>query len=234
MVMGWLWAVQVVLFIAGTASGIRRNNKEGSGLSLPLWARMCISLTLTAAAFALWRGNQDSPYAEWVFWGMAWSFIGDLTMAGLIPMRHRLIGGMATFAVAHGFYIAAFTAALNNEGVSVLNTGLILAGVIYLVLLIAGWLRYIRNLQAPYGYNAGAFVYGLWISIMASVAVALAWGLGAAHWVTALGGLLFVISDFIIAVVTIGAKPFRHNAYWVWLTYVGAQMCIVYASVLAL
>ncbi|EGL15421.1 lysoplasmalogenase family protein [Paenibacillus sp. HGH0039] len=232
MMMGWLWAVQVILFAAGTGLGMSDARRKSTEVRLPLWVRMLISLTLTAAAFALWRDDPASSSKEWIFWGMAWSFIGDLSMAGIIPWRHPMIGGMLTFAVAHVFYIAAFAAALHREGLDLMNAGLAVAAVFYGLVLIAAWLLLIRNPDAPRLFNTGSLVYGLWIGAMASAAAAMAWSLGGALWLTAVGGLLFVVSDTIIGAAAIGGRSLRHQGYWVWLTYVAAQMCIVYAFTL--
>jgi len=53
----------------------------------------------------------------------------------------------------------------------------------------------IRNPQKETVINIGALVYGMWIGMMASFALALASAVGSAFWLTALGGLLFVSAD---------------------------------------
>jgi hypothetical protein len=75
----------------------------------------------------------------------------------------------------------------------------------------------------------GSMVYLLWVCTMASFALALGYALG--FWLTAIGGLLFVISDFIVVVRDVGDKRIQNVNDWVWLTYVGAQMGIIYSSI---
>ena len=53
----------------------------------------------------------------------------------------------------------------------------------------------IRNPQKETVINIGALVYGMWIGMMASFALALASAVDSAFWLTALGGLLFVSAD---------------------------------------
>ena len=58
--------------------------------------------------FAYGYKDPSVEYSTWVALGMTLSTVGDLFMAGLIPIGHRLIGGMVTFALAHCFYVKAF------------------------------------------------------------------------------------------------------------------------------
>jgi uncharacterized membrane protein YhhN len=95
-----------------------------------------------------------------------------------------------------------------------------------------GWWFLIRNPQRGVVTNVGALVYGLWISVMASFALGLAYGLG--FWITALGGLLFVSSDFLIGMTDIRGIQLRNANDWVWLTYVAGQMGIIYGSALVI
>ena len=62
---------------------------------------------------------------------------------------------------------------------------------------------------------------------MAAFALALGYALG--FWLTALGGLLFVASDFIIGVTDIRGIKIKNANDWIWLTYVLAQAGIIYA-----
>jgi uncharacterized membrane protein YhhN len=162
--------------------------------------------------------------------GMFASFIGDLIMARLIPLPNRLIGGMIAFGIAHALYITAYMQTIQANGAVLLNSGLFLGFGFYAVGSIGGWLALIRNPEKETAINIGALVYGLWISVMASFALALAVAVGGAFWVTALGGLLFVTSDFIIGVTDIRGISLKNANDWVWLTYVAGQMGIIYAG----
>ncbi len=230
-----LFLFQVILFLIGILGPWREANVNGR---LPLTVRMLLSFSLVVAAFAIWQGGAKLPtYAQWVAFGMLASFIGDLVMARLIPLPNRLMGGMIVFGIAHALYINAYVGTLQTisslEPYNRFNVGL-LAGILsYCSFTVFGWWFLIRNPQKDAVTNIGALVYGAWISVMASCALALAFALGRFAWLTALGGLLFVVSDFLIGVTDIRGVRIKNANDWIWLTYVAAQMAIVYSSVMA-
>jgi hypothetical protein len=197
---------------------------------------MLLSLSLLLAALLVWRGGwaKVPVYSEWVFLGMAASFVGDLVMARLIPFPNRLIGGMLCFGVAHALYINAYyqtlltTSSLEpyNRFTITLIVGLTFYG---LVTLLAWWFL-IRNPSKGSVVNVAALIYGLWIAVMASSALALASALGGTFWLAVLGGLLFIASDFILGTTNIRGARIRSANDWVWLTYVAGQMGIIYAG----
>jgi hypothetical protein len=169
-------------------------------------------------------------YSQWVFLGMLASFGGDLIMARLIRLPNRLIGGMVAFGIAHGLYITAYVQTIQANAAALPNSGLWLGLALYGLFTVGGWWFLIRNPQKETAINIGALVYGLWISTMASFALALATALGGAYWITALGGLLFVSSDFIIGATDIHGIQLKNANDWIWLTYVAGQMGIIYAA----
>ena len=86
----------------------------------------------------------------------------------------------------------------------------------------------IRNPQKGTAINIGALAYGLLVALMAAFALALGYALG--FWATAVGVLLFLASDFIIGATDIHGLSFKNANDWVWLTYIAAQMGIVYGG----
>ncbi len=235
MLISFLPLVQISLFAIGILGPWRDapELKNNGRLARPL--RMLLSLSLLAAAFSIWLGGSKMPpYAGWVLLGMAASFIGDLVMARLIALPNRLMGGMLAFGIAHALYITAYNQSIQTissiDPYTRFDASLHIGLVIYGAFTLFGWWFLIRNPQKGMVVNVGALVYGLWISVMASFALALGYALGGAFWVTAVGGLLFVASDFIIGVTDIRGTPVRNANDWIWLTYVAAQMGIVYAG----
>ncbi len=231
-----LFLFQLALFIGGILGPWRDANTNGR---LPRAARMLLSFSLVVAAFLIWQSGTKMPvYAQWVVWGMAASFIGDLVMARLIPFPNRLIGGMLAFGLAHLLYIAAYNQTIRTisalEPYNRFATGLLIGLVGYGLVLILGWWLLIRNPNKATVLNAGALVYGGVIAVMASFALALALALGGAFWLTALGGLFFLSSDFIIGMTDIHGISLKNANDWIWLTYVAGQMGIIYASVVGL
>ncbi len=228
-----LFLFQLALFIVGLLGPWRDANATGH---LPRAARMLLSFSLVvAAAFLIWGGGSRIPvYAQWVFFGMCASFVGDLVMARLIPFPNRLFGGMLAFGVAHLLYITAYHRTLQTisalEPYNRFALGLVIGLVFYGLVLGLVWWFLIRNPRKGTILNVGALAYGGVIAVMASFALALALALGGAFWLTALGGLLLLCSDFIIGMTNIHDIPLTNANDWIWLTYVAGQMGIIYAS----
>lgn len=221
---------QLTLFLIGIFGPWRDANTNGR---LPRAIRMLLSFSLLVAAIAIWLGGAKLPtYAQWVAVGMFASFIGDLMMAGLIPLPNRLIGGMIAFFIAHALYITAYVQTISSiEPYDRFNVGLLTALLLYCLLISAGWFWLVRNRSKDSLTNIGSLIYMLWVGAMASFAFALGYALGL--WLTALGGVLFVVSDFIVVVCDVGGKRIKNASDWIWLTYVGAQVGIIYAGWLA-
>jgi hypothetical protein len=119
---------------------------------------------------------------------------------------------------------------IRGGGAVVGNAGLWAGLVFYMLATLSAWALLIRNRERPAIVNVGALLYGLWIGVMASTALALAVGLGGGWWLAAAGGLCFVASDFLIGMTDIGGVPLRHANDWIWLTYLAGQMGIIYAA----
>lgn len=79
------------------------DKRTKDNMPLPLAIRLILSFSLTGSAIWIWLQDPSVEYSTWVALGMTLSTVGDLFMAGLIPIGHRLIGGMVTFALAHCF-----------------------------------------------------------------------------------------------------------------------------------
>lgn len=230
----WIVAACNILLFLWTYIGSFKTNstRSSEGRIFPIGRRSVLSFSIVIATFVIWRMDVDSAYKMWVFLGMFFSFFGDLSMAKLLPWRNHMIGGMLTFGIAHVLYIIAFIIEANNHANTVFNLGMLIAVIFYVLLLIIFWLFYIRNPKKPSILNIGALVYGLWVGGTASFAAGLAYALGGGWIAAALGGLLFVISDAIIALTDIGDRRFRNQGVWIWITYIGAQVLIGYASIL--
>jgi hypothetical protein len=234
MMIVFLFLFQLLLFAIGIFGPWRDAPARQTNGRLPLAARMLLSASLLVAACVIWQsGAKPAAYAQWVMFGMLASFIGDLIMARLIPLPNRLIGGMLAFGIAHALYITAYVQTMGSLRVAATSSGLWFGLAFYGVFTVFGWLALIRNPQKGTAINLGALGYGLWISAMASFALALGYLFDGVFWLTALGGLLFVASDFIIGVTDIRGVAIENANDWIWLTYVLGQMGIIYAGWLA-
>ena len=233
MLIAFLFLTQLFLFAIGLLGPWRDAPELKTNGHLPRPIRMLLSFSLVVAAFVIWTsGAKYAAYAQWVAFGMLASFIGDLIMARLILLPNRLISGMIAFGIAHALYIAAYVQTISAivQSFDSAIVGLLVGLVGYGLFTILGWQFAIRNPQKPKAINIGALLYGAWVGTMASFALALAVAVGGAFWLTALGGLSFVASDFTIGITDIRGIKIKNANDWIWLTYVMAQMGIIYSS----
>jgi uncharacterized membrane protein YhhN len=227
-----VWLAQVALFVAGIVGPWRDAPETHTNGRVARPIRMALSVSLLVAAAVVYAGSSPRvvPYAGWVFLGMAASCLGDFIMARLIVLPNRLIGGMAAFGVAHLLYITAYIRTLQRAGAPFPNAGLWAGLVIYGAVSMIGWWMFIRTPEKPKALNVGALVYGSWIAVMAACALALAVGVGGGFWLTALGAVSFIASDFLIGATDIRGRRLANANDWIWLTYVAGQMGIIYAG----
>ena len=230
MLVAALWVAQVSLFVGGWVGPWRDAPERETKGRLALPVRMALSLSLVAAAWLIWSGSPERAYCRWVALGMSAACVGDLIMARVIPLPNRLVGGMGAFGLAHALYINAYLQTIRASGGAFPNKGLWLGLSVYGLVTLGGWWLYIRDPRKGALLNTGALVYGLWISVMASFALALATALGGAWWLAALGGCVFIISDTLIGITDIRGLRITNANDWIWLTYAAGQMGIIYAG----
>ncbi len=165
---------------------------------------------------------------------MTLGFLGDLFMAGLIPVAQNVIGGMASFGLGHVAYIAAGLGLARTLGLDA--TGVLLAS--WLGWLLVGglaWYFVVYRGQQPGVLHWAALPYALLLSSTAGVATGLA--LQDARLIAfALGAALFLFSDLLIAATLFAGRTLRRINVddLIWLTYGPGQMLIVYTTVLLL
>lgn len=176
--------------------------------------------TILVIAFAWLRGRTTVlPLPRrWVLIGLVFSLVGDIAL--LWPDKGFLIG-LLSFLAAHLSYLWAFTRVqkLADWPLPFLAYGL-LAGTILTSL----WPGVPAALRVP------VVVYVICLSAMGAQAAVLAWrARGAADGprgaLLALGGLLFVMSDALLATNKF-AGPLPLASVWVLSTYWAAQCCI--------
>ena len=215
-----------LLLLAGFFVG-RYNADRTARVWPPL--KLSTSFILVVCALILWL-NQSSSVAALILFGMTFGFIGDLILAGVIRLPHRLIFGILTFGIGHILYIMAFVQVaamlrLNDPfGGSVFWTLFVIAASVL-------WLALIYNPKQPRVLNIGSLIYAWLISVMAGTAAGLAIQDSRFVW-TMIGGVLFLISDVILGNRELrGRKWFLINDV-VWLIYITGQALIVMTSVL--
>ena len=224
-----LLAVWAALLILGFAFGkldeerINRIPRANKILSSAILVVCALIWWLAAAA-----GTPLAAYAALLFFGMTFSFIGDVIMAQLLPLPQYVLLGMGAFGVAHVLYICGY---LRLGGVLGLQDGRARAiGLaVLLVLALVLWWTLIRSPQTDAVLNYGSLGYALLLAAMAGLAVSLA--LQEPRFIPlALGTALFLISDAFL-----GHRLFQGGAFLlvgdlVWMTYIVGQLLIVFST----
>ena len=198
----------------------------------PTWARMASSAALVLAALAWWLGvGRSTPlaaYTAFLFLGMLLSFLGDLTMAELLPLSPHVLFGMLAFGLAHVAYLVGYGQASRALG---LDDPRAWAGGVggALLLALVLWWTLIRNPGSNSPLSYGALGYALLLGGMFGAALALAVQDPRFRSLAA-GALLFLISDVIL-----GNRIFRENHWFlvgdvVWILYITGQALIVFST----
>lgn len=225
-----IWAALLVLGFAFGRLDEERVNR------IPRVNKILSSAVLVVCALIWWlAGTSGTPlaaYAALLFFGMAFSFLGEVIMAQLLPLPQHVLFGMGAFGVAHVLYMSGY---LRLGSVLGLKDGRARAiGLaVLLVLAVVLWWILIRSPQTEAVLNYGSLGYALLLAAMAGLAVSLA--LQESRFVPlALGAVLFLISD-----VFLGHRLFQGGTFLlvgdlVWMTYIVGQVLIVFSTAMGL
>jgi hypothetical protein len=219
-----LWAF---FLVSGLAAA--RFMPPPSGSTLGTLGRLGSSILLILLALLACKEISQSMrwYASWIALGMILGTIGDFFNANQltwVPLADPTLGAMIAFGIGHVCYMIGLIGLIRL--LVPLNRMKMMASILILQLVgLAGWygIVYLAEQETPLLWPA--LGYCLLLSGTAGLATAVA-----AHrlpvWPLALGAILFLISDLLLAVVLFrGSFPLRSEA--VWLTYGPGQMLIV-------
>ncbi|GIW01221.1 lysoplasmalogenase [Roseiflexus sp.] len=218
-----LLALAALVMLAGLATG----NCGDARNRIPLPLRMLSSLLVWFAALLLWRSADLAVrrQAALAAAGMGCGFLGDLIMARVIPLPEHVISGMLTFGAGHGCYIGATAGHLAQRGALKAASAPLLAS--WLIGAI-GWYFVARNPAKSGVLNGAALAYALLLASTSGMGAALAMR-DSRYLSLALGGVLFFISDLILAGELFRDLFFPHIGDAIWLTYLTGQGLIVEA-----
>ena len=200
---------------------------------MPRRTRMLSSVVLVVAAWSFLLFYSVSEYVSillFVAVGMSLGLLGDLFMAKLILRDDRaVLGGIGSFGLGHIAYIAAFLTLGGQMGLDAPapRWGALIA--FWLVGLVCWYFVIYRPSNERGTLHLAALPYALLLSTTAGVTAGLALQDGRLLPV-AVGALLFLISDLILAARLFNQVYFRMIDDWVWLTYGPAQMLIVFGT----
>lgn len=163
--------------------------------------------------------------------GMGFAFFGDAMLMQYPPIRDKVrqyyLWGMACFAVTQTLYARAmwllYTRASGNILWPIqLTVFLAIAGALVFMGRVALFSR-----KQPLILRIGATLYALLVAAMAGGAVAVCFAMAGRGWMLLTGGLLFFLSDSIIALNDFGGSSMDHKDAWIWFTYVAAQILLI-------
>ncbi|WP_426415073.1 lysoplasmalogenase [Aestuariirhabdus sp. LZHN29] len=164
--------------------------------ALPIWILAWLVLGARSDARQLWVGI-----------GLLFSSVGDLLLAW-----NQFVPGLGSFLVAHLFYIAALA---RRPRLSAPRIVLALAMVVATGTLVAQLLPLLGEMRVP------VVVY---IGVIVTMALCALLGEGN-HPLVAMGALLFLLSDSMIAIDRF-MSPLPLASLWIMLTYYSAQYFI--------
>lgn len=213
---------------------INRHHPKSSQ-QMPRWTRLASSCVLVIGAwmwFAVTLGTKIEMLVVWLALGMSLSWLGDIWLAGILDRRYWLVEGMSLFALAHISYIVGLLGLGNHLALLDWPTVILSLGIFGLSG-VAGWyvIVWYQNTRDTASY--GALPYTLLLCATAGLSVALA--IESPHFLLiAVGAVLFLLSDLILAIALFRApqKGWLHDM--VWMLYGTGQMLIVFGTLLQL
>ncbi|MCU0513578.1 MAG: lysoplasmalogenase [Anaerolineae bacterium] len=223
-----LWLLWAALLFGGCALG--RLNAERTR-RMPAWTRLGSSLVLVAAA-AVWALALALPplpaqplaaFAMWLAAGMALGCLGDFFMAGFIPVKEPVLGGMAAFGAGHLAYSAGFLGLSRTLSAPAPPAALL----VWLLAAVVLWYVVVYRGSRRTLLHRAALPYALLLATTAGLATMTTFQDGALL-LPAVGAALFLFSDLILAARLFNQRFFPLIDDVVWLTYGPGQMLIVY------
>jgi hypothetical protein len=223
-----LFALWAALLFGGFVWG--RPSADGNR-RMPTWTRMASSATLVVIAwleFAFTRQTPMDDYAFLIAVGMSLGLLGDLILAEVLVIPQPILGGIATFSLGHVAYLLAV---LRLADLYELTEPAPVWGALALWLLVGlvGWHIFVMRGQQPTMLHWAALPYALLLAGVAGLFTGLALQ-SAALIPAALGAILFLVSDLILAGQIFTKLKFPLIGDAIWLTY-GPGQALIVASV---
>jgi len=230
----WVWLLALLFLWAALLCGGFAFGRLNTGRTrrMPAWTRLTSSLVLVAAAWS-WVAFAAStplrPYTLLIALGMTLGCLGDICLAGILPLAQLVLWGIAAFGLGHVAYIAALVGlgSLLGPVATAPRWGVLAA---WLLVGLSGWYLVVWRAAAKHTVShAAALPYALLLAATAGLATSLALQTPACAPL-ALGGALFLASDLILAAQLFNGLFFPLIGDVIWLTYGPAQALIVYAA----
>lgn len=181
-------------------------------------------IAIMVAVLWLAEGNRQSLYGILILLGLIAGFTGDLIMARVIPLKHRLTGSMAAFAVNIVLIIAAAAVAVDIftlEFVLVVLAG----GIVGL----AAWWFLLYDVTQSRAIRIGSLIYSMLMLAAIALTVYVPIMFEPGFMVLLSGVLLFASSDVILSQNLLHSQYFPWLHEIVWLLYSAGQLVIAFS-----
>jgi uncharacterized membrane protein YhhN len=203
-----------IIVLVADCIGIWKNNEWLQYVSKPL--------IIPALVFHFLCLAEPRNYfsGKWVVVGLLFSWIGDVLLMFVAKNEIFFLLGLASFLIAHIFYIVFFHQLRVKEKVKP-KPLLLVVVVIYYAGLISWLSPYLADMKIP------VYIYGIVISFMFMLAMHMLYikNKVAGQWMM-VGALLFVASDSVLAFNKF-YQPFEMAGIIIMVTYGLAQLFIV-------
>jgi uncharacterized membrane protein YhhN len=209
-----LWFIIFITILAGNLIGIQLNNGLLQYITKPL------IIPVLAGYFLSQTNTVTSSLKKWIIAALFFSWAGDVLLIFVSKNEIFFLLGLASFLIAHIFYIVFFHHVRVRENIKS-NPWLLVIVVVYYAALISWLSPFLGEMKLP------VRIYGIVISVMFMLAMHMQSIKNkiAGNWMI-WGALLFVISDSVLAINKF-YQPFEAANVIIVLTYGLAQLLIV-------
>jgi uncharacterized membrane protein YhhN len=169
-------------------------------------------------------GTDAARYGWLIMGGLIAGALGDLLLGGIVPIRHAEMVGMGVFGVGHLLYFGAIFDARARLGLSG-GLSVLVAALSGAAVVAALWWFAIRERERGTALNAGSLIYGVLLGAVTAAAIA-TWLASGRLATLAVGLILFLISDVMLARYLVRRRGFPSVRDVVWLVYSAGQVLI--------
>lgn len=208
------WLIAFIIFFIAHLTGIQLHNESIQFFTKP-------TLIPVLAGFFLFQTNSiANSLKKWILFALFFSWGGDVLLMFVSKNELFFLLGLASFLLAHIFYIVFFNQVRVRENIKS-NPWILLIVVVYSAALTTWLSPYLGKMKLP------VRIYGIVISFMFLLAlnVFAIKNKAVGKWMM-FGALLFVISDSVLAINKF-YEPFDAAGIIIMLTYGLAQLFIV-------
>ena len=212
------WLILFLIVLGAHIAGIQGKNEILQFISKPLLVPVLMGYFLFGT-----RGIANR-LKKWILLALFFSWAGDMLLMFVSKDEIFFLLGLASFLLAHVFYIIFFHQVRVEEGVKS-NPWLLVIVVIYYAALVSWLSPYLGDMKIP------VRIYGIVISFMFMLAMHMLVikNKQAGKWMMG-GALLFVISDSVLAINKF-YNPFDMAGVVIMITYGLAQLFIVQGAI---